>query len=401
MGSCKLKFITISIIVVYTLACIISQLAVPHGLQGDIGSDGNDNDHSITSQIKEGHGLGNIFKIQQEVADDRKNIAHQNNHRIAELFKIKNEKYRKDTLEHVVLGSVEGNLWKKKVGGRDVLPVPYKEKVSPKTMSGRSKTHTGTKQEKYVVPNVVHYISFGKEKKWTFNQMLSVKSAFTKIKPEVIYFHCENEPTGSWWIYVKENIKTLKVVNVKAPETIFNQSIIVPSHKADVYRLKILQKYGGIYLNSNIIVLKSFDQFRRYNFTLGIMSKQFKQTPGKLNKDVIISAINATFINLWYNTYRTYKSKERPLDYHSCIIPYRLGVKFPALIHIEEHALIFPSNNAHLFVYQRYYDIQHKYAIQLTFNPTLQTFDPLTMMSSNTTFGYLLRLIYYENKMHL
>lgn len=400
MGSCKLKFITISIIVVYTTVCIISQLTVPHGLQGDIGPDGNDNDHGMTSQIKEGHDFGNIYKIQQVVADDRKNIEHQNDPTITEIIKIKNSQYRKDTLENVVLGSVEGNLWKKRDGRHDVLPEPNKEGVSSKFMTGRSKVHTGTKQGQYVVPNVVHYISFGKEKKWTFNQMLSVKSAFTKIKPEVIYFHCENEPTGSWWIYVKENIKTLKVVKVKAPETIFNQSIIVPSHKSDVYRLMILQKYGGIYLNSNIIVLKSFDQFRRYNFTMGIMSKQFKQTPGKLNNDLIISAINAPFINLWYNTYRTYKSKERPLDYHSCIIPYRLGVKFPALIHIEEHALMFPSNNAHLFVYQRYYNIQHKYAIQLTFNPTLQTFDPLTMASSNTTFGYLLRLIYYENKLH-
>ena len=55
------------------------------------------------------------------------------------------------------------------------------------------------KQDEYVVPNNVHYVWYSDTKKeFRFQQYLSVLSVYKFQKPDNIYFHTNNPPSGKY-----------------------------------------------------------------------------------------------------------------------------------------------------------------------------------------------------------
>jgi len=61
----------------------------------------------------------------------------------------------------------------------------------------------------------------------------------------------------------------LKIVHRDPPGYIHGQSIYLMYHRGDVAKLEILLKYGGIYLDYDVIVVNNLDPLRVYDATLG------------------------------------------------------------------------------------------------------------------------------------
>jgi len=91
-------------------------------------------------------------------------------------------------------------------------------------------------------------------------------------------------------------------------------------------------EYGGIYLDTDEVMLRSIKHLRRYNFTL---SHAYDYN---LSNGVIISTKNATFLQHWYEAYRNYIST--PWGHFSTIMPSK---QFPNLIHIENKTFVNPD----------------------------------------------------------
>ena len=109
----------------------------------------------------------------------------------------------------------------------------------------------------YVVPNTVHYVWFSDGyTPLRLHHFLSLKSAYVHIRPDVILFHCDHEPTGYWWKFARKTIKKLRIVKLRPPSTIFGNAIVRPEHMSDVARIEILMDQGGIYLDTDVIALK-------------------------------------------------------------------------------------------------------------------------------------------------
>jgi len=74
-------------------------------------------------------------------------------------------------------------------------------------------------------------------------------------------------------------------------------------------------EFGGIYLDPDVLVLRSFDPLRRLPLTLG------RQTikPPTIANGIIICRPGVVFLRLWLETYKTYNP--RKWDYHSVQIP--------------------------------------------------------------------------------
>jgi len=53
------------------------------------------------------------------------------------------------------------------------------------------------------------------------------------------------------------------------PKYVHGQNITFVYHRADVAKLQILLEHGGIYLDTDVIVVNSFDPIRCYDATLG------------------------------------------------------------------------------------------------------------------------------------
>ncbi len=189
------------------------------------------------------------------------------------------------------------------------------------------------------VPNVIHFI-FGLREDFggtpfSFIHYLAIRSALETNKPDKIFLYYEFEPFGLWWEKSKDMVE---LVQVKAPESIFDNPLNHPSHRADVLRLNILQEHGGIYLDMDVICLKPFEELRSYNFVLG------QEKDVGLCNAVILSEPGAEFLKIWLEQYRSFRSKgfDEFWNEHAVKVPSKLAEKNPDLVHIEENSFFNP-----------------------------------------------------------
>ena len=184
-----------------------------------------------------------------------------------------------------------------------------------------------------MIPNTIHFIfglkdNFG-EMSFSFIHYLSIKSAYECNKPDAIKFYYKYEPNGEWWEKSKEYLTLIKI---EPPKEIFGNPLLHFSHQADVLRLEILIKEGGIYLDMDVLCLNSFMPLRKYNCVIG------KEEEKGLCNAVILAEPNAEFLKIWYAEYKTFRSKGHDEFYveHSVKLPLKLAKKNPEKVHIED-----------------------------------------------------------------
>ena len=90
------------------------------------------------------------------------------------------------------------------------------------------------------VPKIVHYVSLGCNRTFTFANYLSVLSVHRFIRPGRIYFHGDCTPKGPWWQRTTDTIPNMffrqrsriKLIQGKHPKWV--------QHETDVIRLQVL-----------------------------------------------------------------------------------------------------------------------------------------------------------------
>ncbi len=175
------------------------------------------------------------------------------------------------------------------------------------------------------VPNIVHFI-FGLEEnfghiKFGFIHYLAVLGAAVHIHPDEVRLHYLYQPSGEWWDCARPHLKLVKEDDVT--EVYGKPMKMKVAHKADIIRMRIMREEGGIYLDSDVIPLRSFEELRRYNLSMGLEGEE-----GLCNA-VLVGAPNTTFINRWWQEYRTFDA-EKQWAYHSVIVPRQLQRRHPS-----------------------------------------------------------------------
>ncbi len=206
-----------------------------------------------------------------------------------------------------------------------------------KTTKQRFKSKRSEKLNTFKIPNIVHYIWYNnKSRDLTFENVLSITSAYKILNPEVIYFHTNNVPHGKHWDEVKEFVK----INKREPSReLLGQKVKLPIYDtsdSDVDRLRMLVKYGGIYLDLDVLVIQRLDELRKYDCVIGL---EFYTT---VSGGVILASQNSEFIQKWLRTY-AYDYKVSQWAYNSGKVPYKLSRRFPHLCHLEVDRINRPS----------------------------------------------------------
>ncbi len=222
-----------------------------------------------------------------------------------------------------------------------------------------------------MIPNIIHFIfgmapDFG-GKPFSLVNYLAIKSAIAVNKPDAVIFHYEFEPEGSWW----EKSKPLLTLNkIKAPESFMGRPLYHVAHKADVVRLLALKEYGGIYIDLDSICVKPLHEFFNHSFVIGqeqkpeYIPKNWRQKykyafrkyfhltdTNKINglcNAVLLSEKNSAFVNLWIDTYASFRSKgyDKYWNEHSVRIPQQLAEKYPDKVTIlDPYAFYYPLYN--------------------------------------------------------
>lgn len=206
-----------------------------------------------------------------------------------------------------------------------------------------------------MVPNIFHFVfgmapDFG-GKPFSLVHYLSIKSAVELNKPEAAFFHYQYEPEGEWWEKAKP---LLKLNQILAPENFMGNKLYHVAHKADVVRLQMLKKTGGVYLDLDTISVKSIAPLLSHPFSIGQEEKpefipknwrqRIKNKLGIIKKvaggatglcnAVLISEKNSEFVNRWLDEYKSFRSKgrDRYWNQHSVLVPLKLSIQHPELI---------------------------------------------------------------------
>lgn len=253
----------------------------------------------------------------------------------------------------------------------------------------------------FQVPNIVHYIWYNtKRAPFKFHQMLSVMSADKFIKPDVIYFHTDNEPTGEFWERTKK-ISRLKIIKRNPPTRLFGEDVKPPkfytSH-SNVDRVKVLMEYGGIYLDFDVFAIRSFDELRKHVCTIGFESE--KKSCGS----IIICSKDAFFLILWINSYfDDYRADE--WAYNTGKVPFNLARRYPHLVHVERTKLNRPNFNELNLLYgdrkwnwNEHYAVHTWYRLWKDWSGMFKGVEPnITNINTlNNTFGEIARKILYD-----
>ncbi|CAK9782572.1 hypothetical protein CC85DRAFT_284055 [Cutaneotrichosporon oleaginosum] len=197
------------------------------------------------------------------------------------------------------------------------------------------------------VPNAVHYVYGLKPVKegemvpaLPYYAYLGMRSALVNLRPEKIYFHYKHEPTGPWWDLIKPHLTLIKT---NVPESIYGREVSHFAHKADLVRLWVLERMGGIYLDIDMYVIRDFDDLLYAPSTMGMEaspdSRRTPLEPTGLCNGVIIAEPHAPFIRNWLKTYVTFSGDN--WAGHSVDKPWELAQLFPDQIQVLNTTAMF------------------------------------------------------------
>ena len=189
---------------------------------------------------------------------------------------------------------------------------------------------------KFKVPNIVHFVWFNCHP-FNIAEYLCVLSALRYQKPQYVLVHGNCEPEGEYWTMLKRAAgEKLKFVKKFPPEKVFGWKLEAVEHRSDVARLQILLQVGGIYLDTDTMVLKSLDDFRRnYDITLG------KESEISLANGAIVASKDSWFLKRWFQEYQNFRSRMWGLN--SVQVPLVLWQYFPGDVHVVEVHMMRPN----------------------------------------------------------
>jgi len=247
-----------------------------------------------------------------------------------------------------------------------------------------------------MIPNILHYVHLSKGgREWKLHHHLSVKSAIVRSRVDKIYIWIDEEPTGIWWEKTKQFVECIKI---DPPNEIFGKPILQQAHKSDVIRLQVLLEYGGIYVDTDTIFVKSFAPLLMNKFVLG--EQNINGSEG-LCPAVILSEKNSAFGQNWLAGFEESFGGGPPGSTtwctHSVQYPFWLSKQIPNDITIVNHeAFFWPLyHQDHMeALFEQNYTFPNAYSHHLWESSGKKYLDNLTediILKQNTTFTNLVK----------
>ena len=110
-------------------------------------------------------------------------------------------------------------------------------------------------------PRILHFIFIGdlgeKYIRFTFTDYIMIRAAYFRLQPDEIYLHSNAAPLDSpLWDLIQPMISVRK--HLEPISVICGNVVTGKAHILDIARLKVLQEYGGMYMDIDSICLKPF-----------------------------------------------------------------------------------------------------------------------------------------------
>ena len=135
---------------------------------------------------------------------------------------------------------------------------------------------TGVKS--LIVPNIIHFIQFD-QRSISFIHFICICSAFYNHGPTTLFLHTNVQLKGKYYLLLKKLLGTTLVMNqMEKPSHVFGQRLSSVQHSADVARIKILIRYGGIIMDTDVFTVRNLNRFRHFEAVIGWPEHQVSNT---------------------------------------------------------------------------------------------------------------------------
>lgn len=183
------------------------------------------------------------------------------------------------------------------------------------------------------IPKIVHYVWFG-VKEMDFMMYLSMLSTLYIVNPEKVLVHTDGGLTGQYWSKLLKD-KRIVIVYREKPLDIYGHQILYAQHRSDIVRAESLLKYGGIYMDWDVLWLKNPDGLLTSGFDAIANFDHMQQGryPETINLGVLMAKPRSTFIKKWQDALINYKSED--FLYNAVLLPYKVYEKYPEYLFIE------------------------------------------------------------------
>lgn len=148
-----------------------------------------------------------------------------------------------------------------------------------------------------MVPNIVHFVWFTgpNSREFSLINAMAIQAAADVQKPDAIYLHCNVEPVGNpHWDRIKPIVT---IAPTEAPTEHKGVTLVHPQYQSDLVRLQVLKDQGGIYLDTDTLLIKPLPWLS--GKVSCVMSPDTSDNPQGMNAGVIIAEANAPFILKW------------------------------------------------------------------------------------------------------
>jgi hypothetical protein len=164
---------------------------------------------------------------------------------------------------------------------------------------------------------------------FSFCHYLAVRSAWERLQPEFMVLHYVNLPTGPWWELARP---MLALHQLPAIEGIYGFPANHPAHRADIVRLVALLVMGGVYLDTDVLVLRSFESLGSPSFAAALEVTGAGELVG-LSNAILVAEPDAPFARLCLEGHDPQRSlwhgfRSRGRDY----LYVEMSVRYPAML---------------------------------------------------------------------
>nr|CAB3262880.1 uncharacterized protein LOC100184557 [Phallusia mammillata] len=245
------------------------------------------------------------------------------------------------------------------------------------------------------IPNIIHFIWFSC-RKFRVHHYISLLSAWKFQSPELILFHTTCEPKGYYWDSFKSFVgDTLKIVQRTPPLQVWGKPVRKVEHMSDVARLQILLEVGGIYMDDDLVVLKSLNPLRKSEMVLG------EENYDAVANSIIMANKDSWFLRRWYQEYLSFNDS-RWSD-SSCFVPWSLWQLFPDTIQVVKEKMLRPNWEEIRLIYHELWDWHNSYTMHLYSRFMLsmegtQERNLKELSILNTTYGQIARYVIWDDE---
>jgi hypothetical protein len=253
------------------------------------------------------------------------------------------------------------------------------------------------------IPLIVHFIvepsgrnnsnlKYSSSNPFSFINYVIFLAARRHIRPKKLFVHYYQEPNTFWWNYTKHDLEiNITLIKSRLVKSIYNKPVDHHAHQADIIRLEVLLKYGGICLDTDVLVLRSFDPLLYIN---DVVMGQQDDSKAVCNA-VLLSKKESKFLQRLHDSYQSFN--QNCWDCHSVLVAGYLASIYPFEITVlptkaffrpswHEEKALFKSNN---------YDFTENYACHLwnkvNNKKYLSQLTPTIALTADTTFARILR----------